>query len=99
MIDAMQASALARSIVDFIAALDAREVTRIWPLTAIRRLVELWMLGVTTPRIARELDKSKNAICGKARRLKLPARPCPICRRAEGRALARSAEPSQSEAA
>lgn len=46
----------------------------------IHRLRELWGEGHSTAGIGRRLGVSKNAVIGKARRLKLSARPSPISR-------------------
>jgi len=42
------------------------------------RLRSLWSEGLSTAEIGRRLGVSKNAVVGKAHRLKLPARPSPI---------------------
>ena len=47
-----------------------------------RRLTEMWAAGFPASRIAAELGTTKNAILGKAHRLKLPGRSMPIQARA-----------------
>jgi GcrA cell cycle regulator len=42
------------------------------------RLTRLWLEGLTTRAIATELETTRNAIIGRARRLGLPKRPSPI---------------------
>jgi GcrA cell cycle regulator len=49
-----------------------------WTADTIDRLRNLWSLGHATSAIGRELGVSKNAVVGKAHRLKLPPRPSPI---------------------
>ena len=57
-----------------------------WTAETIIRLRELWDEGHSTAEIGRRLAVTKNAVVGKAHRLKLPARPSPIQRSAtEGR--------------
>lgn len=51
--------------------------TNDWPAADIARLRQLWADGLPTKQIGIEMDRSKNAIIGKANRLKLPARPDP----------------------
>lgn len=50
------------------------------------RLRALWGEGLSTAEIGRRLGVSKNAVVGKAHRLKLPARPSPIRRTEPGAA-------------
>ena len=58
-----------------------------WGEDAISQLRVLWMEGHSTAEIGRRMGVTKNAVVGKAHRLKLCARPSPI--RHEGRAEAR----------
>jgi GcrA cell cycle regulator len=51
-----------------------------WNTNTIAQLRTLWGEGHTTVEIGRRIGVSKNAIVGKAHRLKLPARPSPIRR-------------------
>ena len=54
---------------------------RVWPSDTDARLRELWAIGLTTAAIATELGVTKNAVIGRARRLKVPKRPHPIASR------------------
>jgi len=56
-----------------------------WTNELIQELTQLWDAGHSASHIGKKLGVSKNAVIGKAHRLKLPARPSPI--RAEGSAL------------
>jgi len=49
-----------------------------WTNDMVDRLTELWLSGLTTTEIAKELGVSKNSIVGKVHRLNLSARPSPI---------------------
>lgn len=49
-----------------------------WTEELIGRLRSLWEQGLPTAEIGRQLSISKNAVVGKAHRLKLPPRPSPI---------------------
>lgn len=51
-----------------------------WHPDRIAELTARWNRGETTPEIAKHLGVSKNAIIGKAHRLKLKGRPSPIIR-------------------
>lgn len=51
-----------------------------WTDQTITALRQAWALAFTTQQIAVFLGFSKNSICGKAHRLKLPERPSPIIR-------------------
>ncbi len=51
-----------------------------WTDQRVERLTELWAEGLSAGLIAKKLDLSKNAIVGKAHRLKLAGRPSPIIR-------------------
>jgi GcrA cell cycle regulator len=64
----------------------------LWTGEAIARLTALWAEGRTTGEIGRRLGASKNAVVGKAHRLGLPPRPCPI-RRSAGTAAAEGPAP------
>lgn len=58
-----------------------------WTEERIAYLRSLWDEGLSTAEIGRKLEISKNAVVGKAHRLKLPPRPSPIKNRpaSEGR--------------
>ena len=49
-----------------------------WTERAIKRLRDLWALGLSTAEIGRHMGISKNAVIGKKNRLKLPGRASPI---------------------
>ena len=49
-----------------------------WTQERIEELTRLWEAGQSASQIGRVLGMSKNAVIGKAHRLKLPARPSPI---------------------
>ena len=49
-----------------------------WHTAAIDRLKRLWAEGFSTAEIGRRLGMTKNAVIGKAHRLKLPPRSSPI---------------------
>lgn len=49
-----------------------------WTSDVIAQLRQLWDEGHTTAEIGRRLGVSKNAVVGKAHRLRLPPRPTPI---------------------
>ena len=49
-----------------------------WTDAKIARLTQLWAEGLPTAEIARRLNLSKNAVVGKAHRLRLSERPSPI---------------------
>lgn len=51
-----------------------------WNETRIEELKKLWEQGLSASAIGKALGVSKNAVVGKAHRLKLPARPSPIRR-------------------
>ena len=51
-----------------------------WSEGQILRLCELWDAGLSAAKIGDALGISKNAVVGKAHRLKLPPRPSPILR-------------------
>ncbi len=59
----------------------------VWSDDMIRRLEELWAKGTSASVIGKELGVSKNAVIGKSRRLKLPARPSPIVRAGEKKSV------------
>ena len=71
-----------------------------WTEEAIAQLRALWLEGHSTAEIGRRMGVTKNAIVGKAHRLKLSSRPSPI-RRDRGldhrspRAAPRAARPRQ----
>ena len=50
-----------------------------WTEAQIADMKRLWTAGQSTSQIGTVLGVSKNAVIGKAHRLKLPARPSPIC--------------------
>lgn len=49
-----------------------------WTEERIEQLRKLWDQGLSASAIGKQLGVSKNAVVGKAHRLKLPARPSPI---------------------
>jgi GcrA cell cycle regulator len=49
-----------------------------WTNELIHELTQLWDAGYSASHIGKRLGVSKNAVIGKAHRLKLPARPSPI---------------------
>lgn len=49
-----------------------------WTDERIEQLRKLWDQGLSASAIGKQLGVSKNAVVGKAHRLKLPARPSPI---------------------
>lgn len=49
-----------------------------WTDERINELTRLWTVGHSASQIGKALGMSKNAVIGKAHRLKLPARPSPI---------------------
>lgn len=49
-----------------------------WTPEAQQRLAELWALGLSAGEIATSMNTSKNAVVGKAHRMKLPPRPSAI---------------------
>ncbi|MEX0923449.1 MAG: GcrA family cell cycle regulator [Rhodovibrionaceae bacterium] len=51
-----------------------------WSTEQIDELTKLWDQGLSASVIGKKLGVSKNAVVGKAHRLKLPARPSPIKR-------------------
>lgn len=55
-----------------------------WTDERIAELMKLWQQGLSAAEIGRELGVSKNAVVGKAHRLKLPSRPSPIKRQPGG---------------
>jgi GcrA cell cycle regulator len=57
-----------------------------WTEERIAELIRLWEAGHSASHIGKVLGVSKNAVIGKAHRLKLPPRPSPIRRSATPRA-------------
>lgn len=55
-----------------------------WDAATVQRLRLLWDSGKTAGHIAKILGVTRNAVCGKADRLNLKARPSPIIRPPEG---------------
>lgn len=55
-----------------------------WTDEKIDELTKLWDQGLSASVIGKKLGVSKNAVVGKAHRLKLPARPSPIKRDGSG---------------
>lgn len=49
-----------------------------WTDERIQELTRLWQAGLSASDIGKRLGMSKNAVVGKAHRLKLPSRPSPI---------------------
>lgn len=58
-------------------------INLIWTEDKIEKLTKLWSENTPARHIATVLKCSKNAVIGKARRLKLQRRPSPIIRREE----------------
>ena len=54
-----------------------------WTEARVERLKELWLAGLSSAEIGRQLDVTKNMVIGKARRLGLPGRGSPIKRGVE----------------
>lgn len=54
-----------------------------WTQERVAKLERLWQEGLTTAEIGRALGISKNAVVGKAHRLRLPSRQSPIRREAK----------------
>jgi GcrA cell cycle regulator len=54
-----------------------------WTTERVAKLERLWQEGLTTAEIGRLLGISKNAVVGKAHRLRLPSRQSPIRREAK----------------
>ncbi len=65
-----------------------------WTDQAVSTLRSLWDAGHSTAEIGLRMQVSKNAIVGKAHRLKLPPRPSPIRSPAEGHPKPSTATPS-----
>jgi GcrA cell cycle regulator len=63
----------------FLRAIEEKQ-TATWPVERLTRLVELWLIGLSTREIGLALDCTKNAVVGKAHRLGLPNRASPIIR-------------------
>ena len=59
-----------------------------WTTDAVATLRTLWAEGHPTAEIGRRLSVTKNAVIGKARRLRLPPRPNPVRRDGKPRAPA-----------
>ncbi len=66
-----------------------------WTEAQIADLKRLWIAGHSTSRIGTILGVSKNAVIGKAHRLKLPARPSPIRHSSEPKKPKRAPLPKQ----
>jgi GcrA cell cycle regulator len=49
-----------------------------WTERAIKKLRDLWALGLSTAEIGRQMGITKNAVIGKKNRLRLPGRASPI---------------------
>src|SRR5690625_5866035 len=65
-----------------------------WTPERIEELTQLGNAGHSASTIGKQLGVSKNAVVGKAHRLKLPARPSPIRRKAKSPTPARKPAPS-----
>ena len=57
----------------------------LWSEADVERLRAEWATGKSMSEIGAILNLSKNAVCGKVHRLKLPCRPSPIDRSGKGR--------------
>lgn len=66
--------------------------TAAWRPEEDARLRALWADGLSTNAIAAALGRSKNSVIGRAHRLKLPARPSPIERKAAAWTIAEAVE-------
>lgn len=64
-----------------------------WTDEVVVRLRQLWAEGHSTAEIGRRIGVSKNAVVGKAHRLKLEARASPIRHRSERKGLCPSQSP------
>ena len=53
---------------------------REWTVADIRTIRRMWAAGKAGSEIARRLNRSKNSVIGKVRRLRLASRPSPIVR-------------------
>lgn len=69
----------------------------VWTDEMIQRLEELWAKGTSASAIGKDLGVSKNAVIGKSRRLKLPARPSPIVRAGEKKKPVTGATPKEKQ--
>lgn len=65
-----------------------------WTPERIEELTQLWNAGHSASVIGKRLGVSKNAVVGKAHRLKLPARPSPIRRQSKTAAPVRKPAPA-----
>ncbi len=65
-----------------------------WTPERVDAVTRLWNEGLTTAEIGRLVGMSKNAVVGKAHRLRLPPRPSPIKQRGRGiRSVPKAASP------
>jgi len=62
-----------------------------WTTEMVEHLTQLWMEGMTTNDIARELGMSKNSVVGKVHRLNLMSRPSPIKKKEDEQILSADA--------
>ena len=69
-------------------------VAMAWTPERIEELTQLWNAGHSASVIGKHLGVSKNAVVGKAHRLKLPARPSPIRRQSKTPAPVRKPAPA-----
>ena len=65
-----------------------------WTPERIEELTQLWKAGHSASVIGKRLGVSKNAVVGKAHRLKLPARPSPIRRQSKSPTPVRKPAPA-----
>ena len=65
-----------------------------WTNEMVDRLSELWLSGLTTNEIAKELGMSKNSVVGKVHRLNLISRPSPIKKKEEEEKLIIPSKPT-----
>ena len=70
-----------------------------WSEDAIAQLRALWTEGHSTAEIGRRMGVTKNAVVGKAHRLKLSARPSPIRHERRAEQHSRPARPPQEQQA
>lgn len=65
-----------------------------WTEQMVNQLKDMWMDGLTTNEIAKNLGMSKNSVVGKVHRLNLSARPSPIKKKSETPVLEEKTEKS-----
>ena len=68
-----------------------------WTLERVDAVTRLWNEGLTTTEIGRLVGMSKNAVVGKAHRLRLPPRPSPIRQGQRTRSAPKPAAPKSAK--